>query len=164
MVEIFDNRLEVTNPGLPLIKPDRFLDSPPKSPNEAIASFMRRINICEERGTGIDKILMEVEKHRLPAPEFRTTSEHTIAILFAHKSLKEMDKSERIQACYFHSALHYVQKDLMTNATLRERFGIEAKNSAIASRIIADTIEASLIRCKDDSVGAKARKYIPWWA
>jgi ATP-dependent DNA helicase RecG len=164
MVEIFDNRLEITNPGLPLIKPDRFLDSPPKSPNEAIASFMRRINVCEERGTGIDKIVIETERHQLPAPEFRTTSEHTIATLFAHKAFKEMDRSERIQACYLHAALHYVQKDLMSNTTLRERFGIEVKNSAIASRIIADTIEANLIRCKNESVGSKARKYIPWWA
>lgn len=164
MVEIFDNRLEVTNPGLPLIKLDRFLDSPPKSPNEAIASFMRRINICEERGTGIDKILMEVEKHRLPAPEFTTTSEHTIATFFSVKQLKDMDKSERMLACYFHCALRYVQKDLMTNTTLRERLGIGANNSAIASRIIADAIEANLICCKDESVGAKAGKYIPWWA
>jgi len=42
MVEIFSNRMEITNPGLPLVHIDRFLDSPPKSPNEALASFMRR--------------------------------------------------------------------------------------------------------------------------
>ena len=50
MVEIFSNRMEITNPGLPLISPDRFLDSPPRSRNETLASFMRRVGICEERG------------------------------------------------------------------------------------------------------------------
>jgi ATP-dependent DNA helicase RecG len=46
MIEIFQNRTEITNPGLPLVQIDRFLDSPPKSRNEGIASFMRRIGIC----------------------------------------------------------------------------------------------------------------------
>lgn len=55
MVEIFANRMEITNPGLPLVKTDRFLDSPPKSRNEALASFMRRIGVCEERGSGLDQ-------------------------------------------------------------------------------------------------------------
>ena len=52
----------------------------------------------------------------------------------------------------------------MTNTTLRDRFGIEAKNSAMVSRIIRDTLTAGLIRCHDDSVGSRARKYLPWWA
>lgn len=55
MIEIFDNRIEITNPGKPLIDIKRFLDEPPRSRNESLASFMRRINICEERGSGIDK-------------------------------------------------------------------------------------------------------------
>ncbi|MCL5990831.1 MAG: putative DNA binding domain-containing protein, partial [Bacteroidetes bacterium] len=43
MIEIFSNRIEITNPGLPLVNTDRFLDSPPKSRNETLASFMRRV-------------------------------------------------------------------------------------------------------------------------
>ena len=55
MVEIFDDRLEITNPGVPLVDTQRFVDSPPKSRNEALASLMRRIGICEERGSGWTK-------------------------------------------------------------------------------------------------------------
>lgn len=163
MIEIFSNRIEITNPGVPLVNIDRFLDSPPKSRNESIASFMRRINICEERGSGIDKIVMEMEKYHLPAPIFRTTSEHTISTLDC-KELKEMDKLERMHTCYLHACLKYVLREPMTNASLRERFKIETKNSAIASRIITDAIGAKLIRCQDESVGTKARKYVPYWA
>lgn len=50
----------------------------------------------------------------------------------------------------------------MTNAGLREQFRIEEKNSSMASRIIRNAIEG-LIRCHDESVGSKARKYLSWW-
>lgn len=156
--------MEITNPGLPLVKTDRFLDSPPKSRNEALASFMRRIGVCEERGSGVDKVVFQTEFYQLPAPLFETTAEHTRAVLFAHRELREMDKEDRIRACYLHACLRYVQRDFMTNATLRERFGIEDKNSAMASRIIKDAIDANVIRCHDETVGSRARKYLPWWA
>lgn len=164
MIEIFPNRMEITNPGLPLVETDRFLDSPPKSRNETLASFMRRIGVCEERGSGIDKVVFETELYQLPAPIFETTPEHTRVVLFAHREFREMDKDDRIRACYLHACLRYVQRNFMTNTTLRERFGVESKNSATVSRIIKDTIKAKIIRCYDDSVGTRARRYLPWWA
>ena len=42
-VELFGNRMEIVNPGAPLVEPARFIDSPPRSRNEALASLMRRI-------------------------------------------------------------------------------------------------------------------------
>lgn len=164
MIEIFPGRMEITSPGLPLVKTDRFLDSPPKSRNEALASFMRRIGVCEERGSGIDKVVFQTELYQLPAPIFEITGDNTRAVLFAHRDFRDMDKNDRIRACYLHACLKYVSRDFMTNTTLRERFGIDDKNSAMASRIIGDTRSADLICCHDDSVGSRARKYIPWWA
>lgn len=67
------------------MKTDRFLDSPPKSRNEALASFMRRIGVCEERGSGVDKVVFETESKQLPAPLFETTDEHTRVVLFTHR-------------------------------------------------------------------------------
>lgn len=164
MVEIFSNRMEITNPGLPLVKTDRFLDSPPKSRNEALASFMRRIGVCEERGSGVDKVVFQTELYQLPAPLFEITDEHTRAVLFAHRELKEMDKENRVRACYLHACLRYVQRDFMTNTTLRERFGIEEKNSATASRIIKETLDAKLVRPHDESASRKFMRYVPCWA
>lgn len=164
MIEIFASRMEITNPGLPLVKPDRFLDSPPRSRNEALASFMRRIGICEERGSGVDKVVSQTELYQLPAPLFETTDEHTRAVLFAHKDLKDMDRDDRIRACYLHACLKHVQRDYMTNTSLRERFGIDDKNSAVASRIIKDTLEAGYIRAYDEDAGRKFMRYVPRWA
>lgn len=164
MIEIYKSRFEVTNPGVPLVDTERFLDSPPKSRNEALASFMRRVGICEERGSGIDKIVFQTETYQLPAPIFRKVEDFTVSMLFAHKELKDMNKEDKIRACYLHCSLRYIQNDFMTNASLRERFNIDAKNTAMVSRIIKDTLEANKISIYDESVGTKARTYIPSWA
>jgi len=164
MVEIFDNRMEITNPGLPLVQTERFLDSPPRSRNEALASFMRRIGICEERGSGVDKVVFQTEFYQLPAPLFETTGEHTRAVLFAHRDLKEMDKADRIRACYLHACLRYVQRDFLTNASLRKRFGVEEKNKAAVSRYIREAVEAGVIRPVDGGAARKMMKFVPFWA
>ncbi|AFY71189.1 putative transcriptional regulator [Thalassoporum mexicanum PCC 7367] len=166
MIEIFSDRIEITNPGIPLIDTLRFIDCPPQSRNESLAAFMRRIKICEERGSGIDKVIREVEIFQLPAPEFEVTgNNHTRAILYAHKDLAEMDNQDKIRACYQHACLRYVSRDVMTNSSLRERFSIEDKNQSIASRIIAETLNADLIKRYDPSnKSKKLYRYVPFWA
>lgn len=165
MVEIFDDRIEITNPGKPLVDTQRFLDTPPKSRNEELASMMRRFGICEERGSGIDKVVTQVELFQLPAPLFEVPEGFTRAVLFAHKNFSDMDKEERIRACYLHACLQYVQREQMTNASLRKRFGVDKKNSAQISRVIGDTIDAGLVRRHDpESDSRRYAKYVPFWA
>lgn len=164
MIEVFESRMEITNPGVPLVDVQRFLDSPPQSRNEALASFMRRIRICEERGSGIDKVVSQTELYQLPAPVFEVTAQHTRSILFSYKTFSEMNKEERIHACYLHCCLRYVNREPMNNSSVRERFGIEQKNQAQASRIIRDTVAAKLLKAYDAGAGTKAMRYIPWWA
>ncbi len=164
MVEIFDDRIEITNPGEPLVDTQRFVDTPPKSRNEALASLMRRFRFCEERGSGIDKVVAQIELFQLPAPLFETPEGFTRIVLFAHRSLKDMDKADRIRACYLHACLKWVLRGQMTNASLRERFGIEEKNKATASRLIREALDAGVIRLVNDEVGDKLRAYLPFWA
>ena len=164
MVEIFDNRIEVTNPGAPLVDTQRFVDTPPKSRNEKLASLMRRFNICEERGTGIDKVVSQVELFQLPAPLFEAPDGSTRVVLFAHRPLAQMDRADRVRACYLHACLRYVMREPMTNATLRTRLGISDKNAATASRILGEAVEAGFIVIEDKEVGAKVRRYLPFWA
>lgn len=164
MVEIFADRVEVTNPGQPLVNTERFLDCPPRSRNEALASFMRRIGICEERGSGVDKVVIETEVFQLPAPVWEEPDGFVRVVLFAHRTLREMDKEDRVRACYLHACLRHVLRDPMTNASLRERFGIEPHNSAIASRIIRDALSAGKIKPYDLDQSKKNARYIPYWA
>lgn len=163
MIEIFKNRMEITNPGAPLVETVRFLDSPPRSRNEAMASLMRQIGVCEERGSGVDKVVFQTELYQLPAPKFEAAGDNTRATLFAHRPMGKMDKEDRVRACYLHACLKFVTQEAMTNTTLRDRFGIEKKNSAIASKIIKDTLDEKLIRPYDDTVGTRAMRYVPFW-
>ncbi|MBU0502056.1 MAG: putative DNA binding domain-containing protein [Candidatus Margulisbacteria bacterium] len=165
MIEIFSDRIEITNPGMPLIKTERFLDSPPKSRNEALASFMRRIGICEERGSGIDKAVFETEFYQLPAPLFEVIEDNTRATLFAHRPLSKMDRQDRVRATYLHACLRYVQREFLTNSSLRERFGVQKGNSAMVSRFIKEAIEDKLIKpTEPEKESRKHAKYMPFWA
>ncbi len=164
MIEIFSDRMEITNPGVPLVDIERFIDTPPKSRNESLASFMRRMGICEERGSGFDKVVFETEFYQLPAPVVEAYSEHTKVILFAHKDFKVMTKEEKIHACYLHSCLKYVTRDYLTNASLRERFGLDSKSSATVSRIIKDSLEKGVVKLKDPETAPRYYKYVPFWS
>ena len=164
-IEIFSDRMEIRNPGEPLVDTMRFIDIPPQSRNEDLAAFMRRINICEERGSGIDKVIRSVEDLGLPAPKFNVNSKHTEAVLLSYRELKDMDKSDRMRACYQHACLRFVCREQMTNESLRQRFAIDDKNYSMASRIIADTINENLIKPYDpENKSKKHAKYVPFWA
>jgi ATP-dependent DNA helicase RecG len=53
----------------------------------------------------------------------------------------------------------------LTNKSLRERFKIDARNSAIASRIIDATLKAGFIKFDDpENTSKKYAQYIPVWA
>ncbi|MGV0006091.1 MAG: ATP-binding protein [Candidatus Porifericomitaceae bacterium WSBS_2022_MAG_OTU9] len=164
MVEVYPKRLQVTSPGAPLVETKRFIDAPPRTRNEDIAAFMRRIGFCEERGSGIDLVVRLAEDGHLPAPLFEVKAEHTIATIFTKQEIDDIDKGERIRACYQHACLLQQRGEYMTNASLRQRFGIEGNRASLISKIIKDTVEAGLIGCYDDSVGNRARKYKPYWA
>ncbi len=164
MIEIFADRMEITNPGEPLVATNRFLDTPPKSRNESLASLMRRMGICEERGSGIDKVVLQTEVHQLPAPLFEAPQDSTRVVLFAPRPLARMGKTDRVRACYLHACLKYVGREFLTNSSVRERFGIQAQNAATASRLIKEAVEAGQIAPHDPNTGPKYMKYVPWWA
>ena len=164
MVEIFVDRIEVTNPGAPLMDTQRFVDTPPRSRNERLASLLRRIGICEERGSGWDKIVSQTETFQLPAPLPEQTDVHTRVTLFAHRPLTKLDKADRIRAVYLHACLRYVNREHMTNSSLRERFGIEPQNSASASRLIREAVEGGTVLPYDAEAAPKVMRYIPFWA
>lgn len=164
MVEIFDGRIEITNPGSPLIDIQRLLDHAPRSRNEALARFMRRVGICEERGTGVDKVVSETEYHQLPPPIWEKQDAAFRVTLFGPKALRDMDKHEKVHACYLHACLRYVNREPVTNTSLRERFGVETGNAAIVSRIIRDAVEAGVIKPFEEGQAKKVSRYLPWWA
>ena len=163
MVEIFEGRIEITNPGPPLVDARRFVDSPPKSRNESLASLMRRVGICEERGSGWDKVVSQTERFQLPAPSVEAGSHYTRVVLFGHRPLSGIDRSERVRAIYLHACLKYVNREYVTNSSLRQRFGIQARNSARVSRLLAEAVRDGVIVPDDPTAARKQMRYVPWW-
>lgn len=164
MVEIFDGRLEISNPGEPLVDTQRFVDATPASRNEATASMMRRFGLCEERGTGIDKVVSEIELRQLPAPLFEAPPRSTRVVLFDRKTVAQMDGVERLRACYLHACLQFVSRRRMTNGSLRERLGVRDKNASMVSRILREAVADGLIVVANPENGLRARHYVPFWA
>jgi predicted HTH transcriptional regulator len=121
VVEIFSDRIEISNPGKPIITTLRFIDEY-QSRNEKLAMMMRRLRICEEKGSGIDKVIFQVELFQLPAPLFIAQEKHTKVVMYSYRKLNEMDKDDKIRACYQHCCLKYVSNEKMTNQSLRDRF------------------------------------------
>jgi ATP-dependent DNA helicase RecG len=125
---------------------------------------MRRIGICEERGSGWDKVVFQTELYQLPAPLPEATEDHTRVVLFAPRPLGRMDKADRVRAVYLHACLRYVNREYLTNTSVRERFGIEPQNIAAASRLIREAVESRLIVPHDPDAAPKLMRYVPIWA
>lgn len=163
MVEVFDNRIEVTNPGAPLVDPARIVNDPPRSRNEKMADLMRRLGFCEEAGSGWDKIIEACEYYQLPAPRIETTDSSIQVTLFSKVSFRDLMPEERQQACYWHACIQYAHKSAATNASLRQRFGLPSSASAQISRLIRECLDEGLIRPLDERASKKNMRYVPAW-
>lgn len=163
VVEIFSNRIEITNSGIPLVDIYRIVDNPPKSRNEKLASLMRRLRMCEELGTGWDKIIISCELQQLPAPRIDIYEENTKVTLFSKVNFFHLSAPDKLWACYMHSCVLYIQGEFLTNSSLRIRFGLEEKSSASISRLIKEACEKNLIK-KLEETAPRHTKYIPIWA
>ena len=164
MVEIYSDRLEISNPGTPIVPTDRFIDGY-QSRNERLADLMRRLRICEEKGSGVDKVIHATEVYQLPAPDFRVGHDRTTAVVFGPRSFDDMDRDDRVRACYQHCCLRWVMNERMTNQSLRERFQLPDAKAAVVSQVIAAAVEAERITL-DKAVGTSRRlaRYLPFWA
>lgn len=164
MIEVYSNRVEISNPGEPIVPIERFIDGY-QSRNERLADLMRRMRICEEKSSGIDQVVDAAEKFQLPAPLFQKDHRRTTVIIFGHKPFSRMDREERIRACYQHCVLRWVMRQTMTNQSLRERFHLPTGKSASVTQVITATIEAELVKL-DEQAGEsrKLARYLPVWA
>jgi len=163
MVEIYGDRIEVSNPGKSIISTERFVDEY-QSRNETLAGLMRRLKMCEEQGLGIDRVIASAEMFQLPAPYFGVGEKHTLVVMYAHKTFEEMDSNEKIRACFQHCVLRWVMNEKMTNGTLRARFNLPESKSETVSRIINEATLQGKIKPNDPaSTSKRYASYVPYW-
>lgn len=163
-VEIFEDRLEIRNPGEPLIAVERFVDET-RARNPELAEIMRLANICEVRGSGVDRALEQIEGLMQPAPRFQKDTAATRVTLYTERSFDDMTQEERIWSAFLHCCVRYQKSDRLTNSSLRARHGLPSSRSAVVSQTIAAAIEVGFIKL-DPRVGSSKRHaaYVPFFA
>ena len=163
-LEIFPDRMEFSNPGVPLVEIDRIIDTTPKSRNEHLASLMRQFGLCEELGTGWDKIVIACEINNLPPPKLVRYENGTRVILYAKRPFSSWSGEEKLRACYFHACIRFIQGDYLTNKSLRDRFGVAESSAGSVSRLIAQCVQERKLKPLDPQAGNRYMKYVPYWA
>lgn len=163
MVEIYSDRIEITNPGHSLINVDRILDER-RSRNAKLALAMRHLNLCEERGGGLDKAILAIEMLNLPAPAFFSSEDSMRVVLFAPKTFTDMSRIDKERACYMHCVIRWIQNDFMSNSSLRQRFSLPDKDYQAVSTLISAAIKNGRIKAADPNQGNRFARYVPYWA
>ncbi len=167
MIEVFDDRISISNPGrlLPTKKIDRLIRTTPESRNEILASAFRRYNICEERGSGLEKAVIAIEIYGLPPLKFEELENSFRVTMYSPKTFAQLSKAERVEAAFQHAVIKYYADGGMTNTSLRERLGMHEKQRAQVSLIIKEALEQNKIKPKDPhNVSTKFAEYVPFWA
>ena len=165
MIEIFSDRIEFSNAGAPLVSIERIIDTVPLSRNENIAGFMHKCGICEERGSGYDKIIEATTANALLAPKIENqNNQFTKVTLYAKIPFDLTTKEDRIRTCYMLACYAFVTSSVIANSNVRTAFGLQEKDKVKASRIIRDTVEAKKIKPVDPQTAPRYMKYVPFWA
>ncbi|MGN1343189.1 MAG: RNA-binding domain-containing protein [Traorella sp.] len=164
MLEIFDTKVEASNPGSLLVDVDRIIDTAPHSRNENIAAFLRIIGVCEERGSGFDRMEEGLCELHIPATKVETGSDFTRTKFYWYKNFNDWTREERIRTCYLYTCYCYINDIEISNKELRKRFGVEEKNKAMVSRVINAAVDEGYIKLADENAVVKMRRYIPYWA
>ena len=164
LIELFRDRIEITNPGVPLIEPERIIGAEPRWRNGALVALMRRMRLCEGTGSGIDNVVAEVESYLAPPLDFQVYPRPgaTRVVLSAPRQFKDMTPAERVHACYQHAVLRHSIGETMRNATFRERLGLDAKSSGQVSSVISAAMQRGQI--KPANPDHPRSGYVPSWA
>ena len=121
--------------------------------------------VCEERGSGYDKIIEAAGKNELLAPRIENqNNQFTKAILFAKVPFELTTKEDRMRTCYMQACLAYVNFEGISNSDIRKIFGLEEKEKAKASRLLNSAVEGGFIKVMDPDTAPRYKKYIPYWA
>jgi len=125
---------------------------------------MRRLGICEELGSGWDRIVLDSEAYKLPAPKIIEYEESTRVTVYAAIAFPDIGYAEKLRACYLHATIRFINEGYLTNTSLRDRFGLTQSHAAMVSRLIRDAVNQGLIKPLDPTTAPRYMKYVPYWA
>jgi predicted HTH transcriptional regulator len=122
------------------------------------------MGLCEERGGGVDKAILEIEEMFLPAPMFISSENAMRVVVFGRKHFKDLSKADKVWACYCHCVVRWIKHDYMNNTSLRKRFSLPDEEYQAVSTVISNARKAGKIKPADPEQGPRHAKYIPYFA
>ncbi len=164
VIEVFKNRVEITNSGLPVLDPLHFLDGGPAIKNEKIFSEMKNLGLVDGQGHGWRKIVKELESRSLPVPEIKVRKNSITVTLWFEKPLKLLSLDKRNWTVYLHTVLRYLLSEPANNASLRQRLNLPESKSSTVSKLFRQAAEGGLVKPFDQHSSNKTKKYVPAWS
>ncbi len=165
-IELFSDRVEVTNPGglLPEITIDRLIDHPSRTRNEVFSDIMRKLRFAEERGSGIDKAVMAMEMNGYPSIKFIDGGDFFLATMFIAKNFDKMSKEQKLNAIFQHACINDVIQRKTTGRSIRERFKLGRNDGPKIYKLIDEVIATGKIRLANPEDIRKDHYYVPYWS
>jgi len=129
-VALYDNRLEITSPGMLLsgVNVKRMKEGYSKLRNRAIASVFAYVNIIEKWGSGIPRIMSELAEYGLEEPEF-ITFENDFRINIYRKSYNTAQSTQGS-----------TQDRINTTQAISKKEKLDVKNLTETDKTIINTI------------------------
>ncbi len=143
MIEIFDDRIVFTSPGklLPSKTIDRLIRTTPESRNEVLASAFRRYHICEERGSGFEKAVINIELLKFTTSN--TLEEHenffVVTMFFSSQICRNEVMKKGLKPVISIVSSNITENGGFNNASLRKRLGMNDKQASQVSLLIKES-------------------------
>ena len=163
VVEIFDNRVIIVNPGISLLDGEDMILKH-QARNTKVVDAMRLFGICEKRSSGIDNAIMALEEEGHAPVEYRMSKSvgETEAYLRGVQHYDDLGRELRELACRQHCAVRYVLGNYMTNESLRNRFRLGDDKTKEISKLIQRMVEEGHIKPFEGNGNSKKyASYVP---
>ena len=164
LIEIFKNRVEITNSGKPVLDQLHFLDGAPTIKNKRVFTEMKNLGLVDGQGYGWRKIVKELESRSLPAPEIKIRKNSITVTIWFEKPLKLLSLDQRNWTVYLHTVLRYLLNEPANNASLRQRLNLPESKSSTVSKLFRQAAEGGLVKPFDKHSSNKTKKYLPAWS
>ena len=163
ILRIFSDEVELINPGASLVNSD-FMMQHSESRNIGLLGLMRKFGLAEHATSGVEKVVAAIEESKSSPPEFKFQDGFTDVKLYRNADYKTMSSSTRKTAGHQHCLLRHARKSVMTNASLRERFGLNEDARKEIAQLLKELVEDQKIKPAPGRPGAKkSAGYIPYW-
>ena len=159
MIECFSNRIEITNPGAPLIDVNKIADSHHLSRNPKLVNLMDKLGFNNDLTAGWDTVIQTCEKYCLPAPGFKIFDEFTQVTVYPPTEFKDISFDEKLWTCFLHALYCLKQNEFMTKSSLKKRFGLKSNQNYSISKLIKSAIDKNLLAIVDPTVTSRYLKF-----